>query len=110
MSRATGFIDRSTTARAVLLDEVRLPFSELEAKRQEDPRKYRILYQQQDVDRAGALIDEAWITGGTDREGFVVPGCLDEDRGFLEWPDVDPNEAIDHVCVDPSAGEWWAIE
>jgi hypothetical protein len=92
-----------------LLDEVRLPWRELQAERQSNPRKYRLVFQQEDVDPAGALIDEAWVEGGTDREGFEAPGCLDLDRRFLEWP-KGMRGLIDYVTVDPSAGNFWAIE
>lgn len=92
-----------------LLDSYRLPFSELEQHRQANPRKYRTLYQQEDVDPAGSLIDGAWLTGGIDHEGFTRPGCYDEDRGFLQWPSDVPN-LIDYVTIDPAAGGYWGIE
>jgi hypothetical protein len=91
-----------------LLDEYRLPWDELEQHRQANPRKYKMLYQQEDVDPAGALIDKTWLTGGVDAEGFTRPGCYDEDRGFLEWPRDTPG-LIDYVTVDPAAGGYWGI-
>jgi hypothetical protein len=92
-----------------LLDQVRLPWRELSAHLQANPRKYRMLYQQEDVDPAGALIDEAWIDGGVDRDGVAVPGCFDRERAFLEWP-KGVTGLIDYVTVDPSAGNFWALE
>ena len=98
-----------------LLDEERLPFDELEQRRQEDPLTYRTLYQQENVDPAGALVDERWLSGGVDGQGFTVPGCYDHDRGFLQWPQGIPG-LVDYVTVDPAAGagywalEWWAIQ
>lgn len=101
-------------AEGCLLDEERLPFAELEAKRQESSLTYRTLYQQEDVDPAGSLVDEIWLTGGVDRGGFTVPGCYDENRGFMQWPS-DVKNLVNYVTVDPAAGAgywavmWWAI-
>jgi hypothetical protein len=92
-----------------LLDDERLPWRELQAQRESNPRRFRTLMQQEDVDPAGALIDDAWLTGGTDREGFVVPGCFDEERSFGEWP-RGVGALIDYVSVDPSAVTWWAYQ
>jgi hypothetical protein len=92
-----------------LLDAVRLPWRELDAELQSNPRRYRILFQQEDVDPAGALVDEAWINGGIDRQGFDAPGCLDTGRRFMEWP-RGVSGLVDYVTVDPSAGNWWGIE
>jgi hypothetical protein len=92
-----------------LLDAVRLPWKELEANREANPRKFRLVYQQEDVDPAGALVDEAWLDGGVDREGFEVPGCYDVTRGFLEWPEG-VSGLLDYVVVDPSAGNYWGVE
>jgi hypothetical protein len=92
-----------------LLDDVRLPWRELQAEREANPRKYRLMMQQEDVDPANALIDEAWLNGGIDREGVDAPGCWDNYRGFLEWPEG-VRGFIDYVTVDPSAGHFWAVE
>jgi len=91
-----------------LLDAERLPWRELQAQRESNPRRFRTLMQQEDVDPAGALIDDAWLVGGTDRDGFIVPGCFDEDRGFGKWPQG-VGALIDYVSVDPSAGNWWGV-
>jgi hypothetical protein len=92
-----------------LLDELRLPWRELETERQSDPRKFRMIFQQEDVDPSNMLVDPAWIDGGTGADGILTPGCYDEERGFLEWPSG-VSGLIDYVTVDPSAGNWWGIE
>jgi hypothetical protein len=91
-----------------LLDAERLPWKELEAEKESNPRKFRMVYQQEDVDPAGALVDEAWLKGGLDREGFESPGCYDATRTFNEWPQgVGP--LVNYVTVDPSAGGYWGF-
>jgi hypothetical protein len=92
-----------------LLDTERLPWRELEAERESNPRKFRLVYQQEDVDPAGALVDEAWLTGGLDREGFEVPGSYDFTRGFMDWPQG-VSGLVNYVTVDPSAGSYWGVE
>jgi len=69
-----------------LLDEHRLPWRELQAERQSNPRKFRMIFQQEDVDPANALVDPAWLDGGTDSEGFVSVGCFDSStRSVSTW-------------------------
>jgi hypothetical protein len=92
-----------------LLDAERLNWRELQVQRESNPRRFRTLMQQEDVDPAGSLIDDAWLVGGTDRDGFVVPGCFDDDRSFGEWPQG-VGHMIDFVSVDPSAGNWWGVQ
>jgi hypothetical protein len=91
-----------------LLDALRLPWRELQAEQQANQRRYRLLYQQQDVDPAGALVDIAWIEGGTDHDGFESPGCYDNDRALGEYP-AGVSGLVDFVSVDPSAGGFWGI-
>lgn len=92
-----------------LLDEVRLPWSHLSMQMQQDPRKYKVLFQQEDTDPRGALIDMAWLTGGVDKDGLLAPGSFDLDRTFDEWP-TDVGPCVEYVTVDPSASGWWGIE
>lgn len=93
-----------------LLDAQRLSPNALAKARSKG--KYETVYQQRDANPEDLLVQEAWIYGGTDSEGFEAIGCLDHDRGFYEWPDA---PVIDVVRVDPSASnfwafEWWALE
>ena len=93
-----------------LLDPYRLPWNMLETIKHNNPRAYAVLYQQEDGDTVGGLVDPAWITGDVDSEGYPSPGCLDRDRG-LESP---PAHLLDgggwsFVTVDPSPTEFWGI-
>lgn len=92
-----------------LLDPERLSWTELQAERASNPRKFRLVFQQEDVDPAGSLVDPAWIEGGQDRDGFLAPGCYDTNRGFLEWP-TGVTGLVDYVTIDPSAGNYWGVE
>ena len=92
-----------------LLDAQRLPWTELQAQGASNPRKFRLVYAQEDVDPAGSLIHPAWIDGGVDRDGVLTPGCYDTDRGFMEWP-AGVSGLIDYVTIDPSAGGYWGIQ
>ena len=93
-----------------LLDPHRLPWKHLETLKHNNPRSFSIMYQQEDGDIIGGLVDPAWITGGTDAEGYPAPGCLDKERIFLDPPaHLIDNQAWSFITVDPSPTEWWGI-
>jgi len=93
-----------------LLDPHRLPWKDLETIKHNNPRTFAVMYQQEDGDLVGGLVDPAWITGGMDAEGYPAPGCLDKERPLL---DVPPNllngNGWSFITVDPSPTEWWGI-
>ena len=93
-----------------LTDEWR--FSAGKYLREKDKPNFQTLYQQEDVDPGKVLVQQAWLDGGMDSEGFPAPGCWNRSRGFLEWPSLQEtgNEQINYATCDPSAGNWWAIE
>lgn len=93
-----------------LLDPNRLPWRELETIKHNNPRTFAVMYQQEDGDIVGGLVDPAWITGGIDGDGYPAPGCLDKQRGFLQPPEhLIDNDAWSFITVDPSPTEWWGI-
>lgn len=89
-----------------LLDAERLAPTALAKARSKG--RYRTVYQQEDANPEDLLVQDAWVYGGTDTEGFEADGCLDHDRGFYEWPDG--VGLIDVVRVDPSVSKFWAVE
>lgn len=93
-----------------LLDPHRLPWKHLETLKHNNPRSFAIMYQQEDGDVVGGLVDPAWITGGMDADGYPAPGCLDKERVFLDPPAhlLDGN-GWSFITVDPSPTEWWGI-
>ena len=93
-----------------LLDPHRIPWKMLETIQHTSPRTYAVMYQQEDGEVVGGLVDPTWITGGLDTEGYPAPGCLDKERHLLEVP---PNlmngNGWSFVTVDPSPTEWWGV-
>lgn len=72
---------------------------------------FETVYQQSDVDPGRTLVQHAWLDGTPDADGYVGPGCWNLERGFMEWPaSPDGVVLVDYVTVDPSAGNFWAIE
>lgn len=91
-----------------LLDEIRLPWRELARVQKNRLDRYRILYQQEDVDQASSLIQPAWIDGGMDSTGASYQGCWDENRNIGKWPEN--IHAYSVVTADPSPTKYWAVQ
>lgn len=88
-----------------LLDPARLPWRELAVIQRNRLDRYRILYQQEDVDPANALVNPIWIEGGL--EGQIEhPGCWDDNRAPADPPRLP--DLISVVAVDPSPTKQWA--
>lgn len=93
-----------------LLDPYRLPWRHLETLKHNNPRSFAVMYQQEDGDVVGGLVDPVWITGGVDADGYPAPGCLDKQRGLLDPPEHLLNgNGWSFITVDPSPTEWWGI-
>ena len=93
-----------------LLDPGRLPFEHLQTLKHNNPRSFSVMYQQEDGDIVGGLVDATWITGGMDSEGYPAPGCLDKERYLLEVPpNLMDGNGWSFVTVDPSPTEWWGV-
>jgi hypothetical protein len=93
-----------------LLDPHRLPWRHLETIAHNNPRAFAVMYQQEDGDTVGGLVDPAWIRGDIDEDGMPSPGCLDLDRGVDEPPIHLVNaEHYSYVTVDPSPDQFWGI-
>lgn len=89
-----------------LLDPRRLSFRELRNKRAD---RFAVVYQQEDVDAADALVHPVWIKGGT-MDGVDYPGCWDDKRGIAEIPQGLTGGLFSVVTCDPSPTRFWAIE
>lgn len=88
-----------------LLDPYRVTWKQIQTTQQNDPRTYNLMYQQRDDVVIGGLVQEAWLTGGVDSDGFLAPGCYDRDRGMR------PPEGLQagFLSIDPSPSEFWGI-
>jgi hypothetical protein len=93
-----------------LLDPYRIPWKMLQTIQHNNPRTYSVMYQQEDGDTVGGLVDPAWVFGGTDTDGYHAPGCLDKERSVGEIPAhlLDGN-GWSFVTVDPSPTEFWGV-
>lgn len=95
-----------------LLDPVRIPWSgrnSITTIRANRESKYRVQYQQEDVDPEEVLVPRLYIEGGIDRDGNLFPGCLDKHRGLCELPKGLSQPVISIACADPSPTQYWGI-
>jgi hypothetical protein len=96
--------------KSCLLDPGRLPYAHLEVLKHNNPRSFAVMYQQEEGDIVGGLVDPAWIQGGVDSEGFPAPGCLDKERGLLGVPEhLTGGRGWSFVTVDPSPTNFWGV-
>jgi hypothetical protein len=92
-----------------LLDPYRLPWKLLEQVAYQSPRQYQLIYQQKDATGGAGLVDEVWINGGVDDEGYPAPGCRDNERGLNDPPVHLIGDGWSFITVDPSPTEFWAV-
>lgn len=95
-----------------LLDPRRLPWSGsggLRTIRSNREDKYRVLYQQEDLDPASVLVNPIWITGGLGVDGVQYPGCRDKDRGICQLPKGLAGRLLSIATADPSPTKFWGV-
>jgi hypothetical protein len=93
-----------------LLDSTRIPWTDLTTMRRNNPSKYAVQYQQQDLDPAGVLVPQIWIDGGRDSSGYEYPGCWDTHRGLAEIPKGLSPPVYSIASADPSPTKYWSIQ
>lgn len=93
-----------------LLDPYRLSWQDLSFIKHSTPNKFKVVYQQEDIDMSNTLIERVWATGGLGNDGVLYPGCIDNDRmpGYI--PEGLTHPVISIASVDPSPTQFWAIE
>lgn len=93
-----------------LLDPYRLSWKDLSFIKHSTPNKFKVVYQQEDIDMSNTLIDRVWATGGMGTDGVLYPGCIDNERmpGYI--PEGLSHPVISIASVDPSPTQFWAIE
>ena len=110
----TGPESRKTTSPAwpdgPLLDPFRLSWRDLSYVRYNNPQKFAVVYQQEDMLEGSYLIERVWATGGMGPDGVLYNGCIDNDRkpGYIPAGLNPPIISI--ASVDPSPTQFWAIE
>lgn len=88
-----------------LLYPRRLSWKRLSGMMTERNQRFRVVYQQEEVDPESVLVQKDWVSGAG---GHV--GCWDKDRDRLQVPEgVDLSKCISVVAVDPSPANYWAI-
>jgi hypothetical protein len=97
-----------------LLDPDRVPWtgrSGLATIKANRESKFRVQYQQEDVDPATVLVPMVYITGGTDPDTHEqYPGCWDDDRRIGELPQGLAPPFLSIATADPSPTRFWAIQ
>lgn len=89
-----------------LLSPRRLRWNRLSSLMQERNARFRVVYQQEEVDPESVLVQKEWVNG---TGGHV--GCWDKDRDRLQVPrGLDPSKCVSFATVDPSPTQYWAIE
>jgi len=91
-----------------LLDPKRLPWRFI-AQEMTKPR-FRLVYQQEDIDIEDILVHPLWIAGGEDERGEQFVGCWDADRSAGVMPQGLASPWMSLVTADPSPTLFWAIE
>ena len=93
-----------------LLDPYRLSWKDLSFIKHSTPNKFRVVYQQEDIDMSNTLIERVWATGGLGTDGVLYPGCIDNERPPGYIPEGLSHPVISIASVDPSPTQFWAIE
>lgn len=102
-----------------LLDPVRFKWHDLLRAKESNPRKYNLTYQQLDEATEDNLVQEVWLTGGTDENNIIYPGCYNYGRRMLQIPPhlsveedgyLPRTDVFSVATVDPSAVNWWSVQ
>jgi hypothetical protein len=94
-----------------LLDPRRLSWRDLKPIMANKQERFRVLYQQEDVDPASVLVQWDWINGGRGENGVEYVGCFDPGRRLGQLPPgIDTAECVSVCTADPSPTKNWAIQ
>jgi hypothetical protein len=107
--RALKRFDAAPYPDGPLLDPKRLPWKDLSFIRHSKPDIFRVVYQQENLDLDGYLIDRTWVYGGQGDDGVMYPGCIDEDRTHGQIPVGLAPPVLSIVSIDPSPTKFWAL-
>ena len=107
---ASKRIDSKPWPEGPLLEPYRLSWRDLSYTKHSNPSKFRVVYQQEDLDYGNYLIERVWATGGVGPDGVLYQGCIDRDRqpGYIPAGLEPP--VISIATVDPSPTQFWAVQ
>jgi hypothetical protein len=103
-------IDSPPWPEGPLLEPYRLSWRDLSYIKHSNPSKFKVVYQQEDMDYGNYLIERVWATGGMGPDGVMYQGCIDRDRqpGYIPAGLEPPIISI--ATVDPSPTQFWAVQ
>jgi hypothetical protein len=90
-----------------LLDPRRLSWQKLRTIQINKEGTFRTVYQQEDIAAGNNLVQMAWIDGGADSSGAMMPGCWDEERSSGVVPQGVKGTSV--VTADPSVSNYWGL-
>lgn len=93
-----------------LLDPTRLSWRELSRIKANNPRRFQITMQQEDVDPEGQLVQQIWLDGGQAANGETFLGCYDNDRSICQLPEGVEGRLLSVLSVDPSPSKFWSVQ
>jgi hypothetical protein len=96
-----------------LLDPIRLPWrgkNGLATIIKNKESKFRVQYQQEDVDPDSVLVKKVWVDGGKDTDGIVYSGCWDDGRDVAGIPKNLEGPLYSIATADPSPTKYWSVQ
>jgi hypothetical protein len=90
-----------------LLDPRRLSWQKLRTIQINKEGTFRTVYQQEDIATGDNLVEMAWIDGGADSRGYMMPGCWDEERSSGVVPQGVKGTSV--ITADPSVSNYWGL-
>lgn len=92
-----------------LLDPYRLSWKDLSYIKGNNRNKFRVVYQQEDLELESTLCERTWLVGGMGNDGVFYPGCIDLDRQPGYVPSHLEQPLLSIGVVDPSPTKFWGI-
>ena len=89
-----------------LLVPQRITWRKVRTWQENKGERFRVLYQQEDIDPDEVLVPAAWVWGAGE-----FPGCIDKDRSRLEIPDgIVLDRCFSVASADPSPTNYWSVQ
>jgi transposase-like protein len=92
-----------------MLDLARVSWRKVRRYMVKDEGRFRLVWQQEDVDPKGFLAEKVFFTGGVTAEGFQCPGCFDDGRRFGDLR-TGGSPMLSVLTLDPSPARFWGVQ